>query len=246
MVLQHDRAAERICRSSAARCAMSPDGHSRRRHLAWLAAGAVAWSVGLLRPAVAAGYAETIAAMQVAQQRETVVYRRYRQFGQQAKAQGYAGIAYLFIAFAASELIHAQNFQRVLARLGVDAEPAPTVNPKAGSTKENLLNAVGEELDSIEAFYPGLLARLKPEGHADAVTYVTYAWESEKQHRDVIRQIQRYSPTFFETVATTIDMKTGTYYVCQICGSTVHRIPADRCPICKFTPEHYRRVEPPA
>jgi rubrerythrin len=87
---------------------------------------------------------------------------------------------------------------------------------------------------------------LKPEGHPDAVIYVTYAWESEKQHRDVIRKLQQYSPSFFEVVARTIDMKTGTYYVCQICGSTVHRIPADRCPICKYTSEHYRRVEPPA
>ena len=227
-------------------CTLSAHGRSRRSHLACLAAGAVAWSAGLLRPAAAAGYAETIATMQTAQQRETVVYRRYREYGQQAKAQGYTGIAYLFIALAASELIHAQNFQRVLARLGAEAEPAPAMNPTTGSTKENLLKAVSEEIDSIDAFYPGLLARLKPEGHPDALAYVTYAWESEKQHRDVIRKLQQYSPTFFEMVARTIDMKTGTYYVCQICGSTVHRIPAGRCPICKYTSEHYRRVEPPA
>ena len=222
---------------------LSAHGHSRRRHLAWLAAGTAAW---LVRPAGAATHDETIAAMQAAQRRETLVYRQYREYGQQAKAQGYSGIAYLFIALAASEMIHAQNFQRVLARLGAEAEPVPAASVAPGSTKENLLKAVGEEIDSIDAFYPRLLARLGPEGHRDAVAYVTYAWESEKQHRDVIRKLQRYSPTFFEVVARTIDMKTGTYYVCQICGSTVHRIPADRCPICKNTSEHYRRIEPPA
>jgi rubrerythrin len=184
--------------------------------------------------------------MQAAQQRETMVYRRYREFGQQAKSQGYFGIAYLFTALAASEMIHAQNFQRVLARLGAEAAPGPSMSPAAAGTKENLLKAVDEEIDSIEAFYPGLLARLKPEGHPDAMAYVTYAWESEKQHRDVMRKLQRYSPTFFEAVAKTIDMKTGTYYVCQICGSTVHRIPAGKCPICKYAAEHYRRIEPPA
>lgn len=226
--------------------ALSAHGRSRRRHLACLAAGAVAWSAGLLRPAAAAGHAETIATMQVAQQRETFVYRRYREYGRQAKAQGYNGIAYLFVAFAASELIHAQNFQRVLARLGAEAEQAPAMSPAPGSTKENLLQAASEEIHDIDAFYPGVLARLKPEGHPDALTYVTYAWESEKQHRDVIRKLQQYSPSFFEVVARTIDMKTGAYYVCQICGSTVHRVPADRCPICKYTSEHYRRVEPPA
>jgi rubrerythrin len=120
------------------------------------------------------------------------------------------------------------------------------MGPTAGTTKENLLKAVDEEIDSIEAFYPRLLARLKPEGHPDAMAYVTYAWESEKQHRDAMRKLQRYSPTFFEAVAKTIDMKTSTYYVCQICGSTVHRIPAGKCPICKYTAEHYRRIEPPA
>jgi rubrerythrin len=225
---------------------LSAHGRSRRLHLAWVATGAVAWSAAAIRPAVAAAYPETIAAMQAAQRRETTVYRRYREYGRQAKAEGYTGIAYLFVAFAASEMIHAQNFQRVLARLGVEAEPAPAASVAAGGTKENLLKAVGEEIDSIDEFYPKLLARLQPEGHRDAVTYVTYAWESEKQHRDVIRKLQRYSPTFFELVARTIDMKTGTYYVCQICGSTVHRVPADRCPICKYTPEHYRRIEPPA
>ena len=231
---------------SMAPCELSAHGRSRRRHLACIAAGAVAWSAGLLRPAAAAGHADTIAAMQLAQQRETLVYRQYREYGRQAKAQGYTGIAYLFTALAASELIHAQNFQRVLASLGAEAEPAPTATPTAGSTKENLLKAVSEEIHDIDAFYPGLLARLKPERHPDAVTYVTYAWESEKQHRDVIRKLQQYSPSFFELVARTIDLKTGTYHVCQICGSTVHRIPADRCPICKYTTEHYRKIEPPA
>jgi rubrerythrin len=225
---------------------LSAHGRSRRRHLAYLAGAALAWGAGSTRSTLAAGYAETIAAMQAAQQRETVVYRQYREYGRQAKSEGYFGIAYLFFAFAASELIHAQNFQRVLARLGVDAEPASATKTAPGSTKDNLLKAVGEEIDSIEAFYPGLLAKLRPEGNSDAVTYVTYAWESEKQHRDVIRKLQRYSPTFFETVAKTIDMKTGTYYVCQICGSTVHRIPDGACPVCKYTPEHYRRIEPPA
>ena len=245
MTTRQGNTSERNRPSGVALCTLSAHGRSRRGHLACLAAGAVAWSAGLLRPAAAAAYAETIATMQTAQQRETVV-SRYREYGQQAKAQGYTGIAYLFIALA----LRADPRAELPARPGEAGPPrpsrAPATNPTTGSTKENLLKAVSEEIDSIDAFYPGLLARLKPEGHPDALAYVTYAWESEKQHRDVIRKLQQYSPTFFEMVASTIDMKTGTYYVCQICGSTVHRIPAGRCPICKYTSEHYRRVEPPA
>jgi rubrerythrin len=237
---------DRVEGSSGKDYVLSDHGRARRRHLASLAAGTLAWGAGLVRPAFAGGYTETIAAMQAAQQAETLVNRRYREFGRQAKAEGYFGVAYLFYAFAASELIHAQNFQRVLARLGVDAEPARAPLALPASTKENLVRAANDEMHSIEAFYPRLLERLKPEGHADAITYVTYAWESERQHRDVIRKLQQYSPTFFETVAKTIDMKTGTYYVCQICGSTVHQIPDGACPVCKYPPEHYRRIEPPA
>ena len=91
-----------------------------------------------------------------------------------------------------------------------------------------------------------LLEQIEPEGHADAITMVRYAWESEKQHRDKIGQIQRWSGAFFEQVARTIDDKTGRYFICQICGSTVNAVPADHCPVCRFPPAHYRAIEPPA
>ena len=39
-------------------------------------------------------------------------------FGRLAKADGYKGIAYLYTALATSELIHAQNYNRVLVKLG--------------------------------------------------------------------------------------------------------------------------------
>ena len=73
-----------------------------------------------------------------------------------------------------------------------------------------------------------------------------YAWSSEQQHRDKIKQILRWAPAFFEKVARTIDEKTGRYFICQICGSTVNAVPAATCPICKFPSTHYRGIEPPA
>jgi rubrerythrin len=42
------------------------------------------------------------------------------------------------------------------------------------------------------------------------------------------------------------DAKTGQYFVCQLCGCTLNRLPVDACPVCKNPPRHYRHIEPPA
>lgn len=184
--------------------------------------------------------------MRTAREREIVVSYRYIEFGRKARDDDYRGIAYLFTAFAASEAIHASNFEKILLRLDAQVAPIPKPAVRVGSTRENLIRAVDEEMDSIEDFYPRLLDQLKPEGHEDAMTSVRYAWMSEQQHRDKIRQIQRWSGTLFERVAKTIDQKTGLYFVCHICGSTLNAIPAEQCPICKRPATHYQRIEPPA
>lgn len=194
----------------------------------------------------AAAYPATIAAMQSARETETNVYYHYTEFGRRAQQEGYRGIAYLFTAFAASEQVHATNFGKILTRLNVELVPLPKPAVRVGGTRENLIRAAESEISSIETFYPKLLEQLKPEGHEEAITLVRYAWSSEQQHRDKVRQIQRWTATFFETVARTIDEKTGRYFVCQICGSTVNTVPANVCSVCKFPPAHYRGIEPPA
>ena len=214
------------------------------RRQALKALGLLVWWPAARR-ASAAPYPETIAAMQSARETETSVYYHYTEFARRAQADGYRGVAYLFAAFAASELVHATNFGKVLAQLNVELAPIAKPAVRVGTTRDNLIRAANGEMSSIEAFYPKLLEQLRPEGHADAITTVQYAWESEKQHRDKIGQIQRWSGAFFEQVARTIDEKTGRYFICQICGSTVNAVPAGQCPVCKFPSTHYRGIEPP-
>ena len=211
------------------------------RKLAALAAGMAAAG-----PARAAGeaYPQTIAALAYAFQRETDATRRYAEFAGIAKREGYDGIAYMFTSFAASEGVHARNFKALVARLGGQADPAPTAI-KRGTTKENLIAAVDDEIDSIDSLYPRTHERLQPEGHAEAVRFVKFAWESERQHRDLIQKIRRYSPLLFEKVAKAIDEKTGLYFVCQTCGSTLNKVPSPKCPICASAPEQYRQVPVP-
>lgn len=191
-------------------------------------------------------YSTTIAVLQQAHDREMGFYHRYVAFSHKAKLDGYRGIAYMFTAFAASELIHAQNFDKILARLGIEIAPSAKPQVPLGTTRENLIQAVSGELEDINSFYPDTLNRLKPETHDDAIAMTGYAWESEKQHRAIMKDIQRWSGSHFEQVAKTIDEKTGLYFICQVCGSTQIQIPKGKCPICKFPPEHYRKIEIPA
>jgi rubrerythrin len=217
----------------------------RRRCLQVLAAIGCA---GVARPRAvrAAAYPVTIDAMKAARENETRVYYHYTEFGKGARDEGYRGIAYLFLAFAASEQVHASNFGRVLTRLGEELAPLPKPAVSVASTRDNLILAANGEMASIDGFYPGLLAKISGEKHADAIDAVQFAWASEKQHRDKIKQIQRWTPSLFDTVARTIDEQTGRYFICQLCGSTVNKIPEGTCPVCKNPPTQYRLIEPPA
>lgn len=191
-------------------------------------------------------YTATIAAMTEARAVETRVSRQYFAFGRKALDDGYKGVAYLFIAFASSEQIHAANFGKVLAQLGAESPPLPRYAGPVGTTRENLIAAAKGEAESIEDLYPKMLERIKPEGHAEAIRFVQFAWASERQHHDRIKQIRRYSPTMFELVARHIDAKTSAYFVCQACGSTLNALPAQSCPVCQVASTSYRRIEPPA
>lgn len=221
-------------------------GFTRRRCLAQ-AAGVALLPAWLGRqPARAASYPITAEAMREAQRVEMGVYYRYNAFGRQALQEGYKGIAYLFVAFAAAEFVHAGNFGRIQARLNTEVPALPKPEFKIGTTKDNLITAATGEIHSVDEFYPKLLERIRPEGHEDAMTAVNYAWATEQRHRDKIGQVRRWSPSFFEQVAKSIDAKTGQYFVCQLCGCTLNKLPADTCPVCKNPPKHYRHIEPPA
>ena len=190
-------------------------------------------------------YPKTIKFLQIARKREIAMYRQYVEFGRKANMEGYRGIAYLCAAFATAELIHAQNFAKILSRLDVEIVPVSKAQMTVSSTRDNLMKAANDEIDDIDSFYPDMINHVKPEGVQDAITFATFAWESEKQHRDVLMKIQRWAPWFFEKVAKTIDEKTDQYFVCQICGSTMDEIPPGKCPICYFSVEHYRKIEYP-
>ena len=197
------------------------------------------------RPAAAQTYPETIAALENALRRELEAHRRYLDSAGKAKSEGYAGIAYLFTAFAASEQVHARNFEKLITSLGGNADTS-TPSPALSDTKQNLITAAADELDTIDNLYPETLERLKKENYAEAITCVNYALQSEKQHRDMIQRVRRYTEGFFDRVVKTINELTAHYFVCQVCGSTLKTTPMGNCPICHSPSTNYRLIDAPA
>jgi rubrerythrin len=214
-----------------------------------IAAGLAATGTLLLAPPIAtaaqAAYPQTTDILQRSRGGELEAYRRYMAFSKKAKADRYPGIAYLFFALATAEFIHKQNFEKVLARLGVELAPLAESRILVESTQKNLITAASKELNDVKIFYPATLKDLKPEGFQDAITMTTWAWETEKEHLDILEPILKWTPDYFDQVARKIENSTGQYFVCQICGSTAVKIPPERCPICKLPSENYRKIEAP-
>lgn len=188
-------------------------------------------------------YPETIAALQVAYRGEIQAHLNYMAYAQKANSENYPNIGHLFVSLATSESIHARNFKKALSDLGVDVKEMPKPEIKVSSTKENLKNATQVELQEIDQRYPQLVEKIKPENHEAAIRNITYAWESEKQHRDLIQKIQSGTGILFGLLTRTIEKTPTRYFVCQNCGSTLVELPNDICPICKGSVSEYKVLE---
>jgi rubrerythrin len=199
----------------------------------------------LLLPFVNAqsGYHETIAVLKQSYEDESRVSSTYMAYAQMAKSEGYPNIAKLLVALATSESIHARNFKRVLFEMGVEVKEQPKPELKVTSTKENLKRAADAEMAEIDTKYPQFLRRIKPACHAPGIQNIIYAWESEKQHRDLIKKIQSGTGMFFEVLVKKIEESPTEYFVCQNCGSTRKELPKDTCPICGRLASGYKRIE---
>jgi len=170
-------------------------------------------------------------------------YFTYLAYAQEANSENYPNIAYLLISVGTSESIHAHNFEKLLSDLGVEVEKARKPEIKLHGTNGNLKNAVHWELECIDEEYPRFIEKIKPENHEAAIRNIKYAWEAEKQHRDLLKKIQSSTGVFFRLLTKIIEKSPVTYLVCQTCGSTLIELPKDTCPICKGPVSEYEEVE---
>jgi len=188
-------------------------------------------------------YPETISVLQTLYQDEVQAFNDYQAYAKKAVSEKYPNIAKLFMAIATSESIHARNFKKVLADIGAEAEEVPEFEPKVSSTRKNLKLATAVELEEIDNKYPQLIKQITPENHADAIQYITYAWEAEKQHRALLKKIKSGTGIFFGFLTQKIEGSPSPYFVCQNCGSTLSEIPEATCPICGGPSAKYTEIK---
>ena len=217
------------------------------RNIPQLAADLLLCLVVVAGPApvvLAAGnYPLTIAALKEVAQDEAQACQTYKAYSQKADEENYPGIARLFTALATSESIHAANFNKILADLGSAPQETAVETVEVGSTRVNLKRATDVELHEIDTKYPSILERLAPEHHEDAMRFITYAWQAEQQHRELIKKIRSGTGFFFFLLARKLKDVKDDFVVCHYCGSTLMEIPPDICPICGKSAVWYKKIE---
>lgn len=187
-------------------------------------------------------YPDTVAALQHRYSDEIIALKKYSLYAQQAEKENYPNIAHLFRSLAASELVHARNFKKLLSELGHEAITPVTPDVHAASTKKNIREASTVEANEIDKEYPAILESIRSENHKEAIRIISYAWEAERQHRDLILKIKKASRRLFGFLAEHIEGIPTRYHVCQICGSTLTEQPPEQCPICGQSSSNYIEV----
>jgi rubrerythrin len=186
-------------------------------------------------------YPQTIEALQERYADEVRAHQEYGAYARHALQEGHPNIAHLFRTLATSEAVHARNFAELLKELGATPQ-APRVDPRITSTRDHLQRATEVEADEIDTQYPTILEQVRPEGYEAAIEKITWAWEAEKQHRDLIIKIRDAASIFFGLLVNRIEGEPSHYHVCQVCGSTLDQPPAKGCPICGHPASEYREI----
>jgi rubrerythrin len=187
-------------------------------------------------------YPKTISVLKMAYEGEIRAFHTYMAYAQKANSENYPNIANLFVALATSERIHARNFKTLLVELGVEVSEAQIPQITVSSTKKNIRKATKVELSEIDTKYPQFIDNIESEHFEAATRNITYAWLSEKQHRDLIEKIQSGTGMFFGLLAKKIEDTPAQYFVCQNCGSILTEFPKDACPICKGSVSRYKKL----
>ncbi len=186
-------------------------------------------------------YPETIIAINGVYLDESRAQIRYVAFAKKAQEEGYPFIAYFFKALSVSEGIHARNARDVLCDLG-SAPRKEEFEPEVNTTRENLKFATSFEINIIENVFPEYLKKITPENHEQAICSLTNELETERQHLDLLKKIQKGTGAFFGMLAKKFEGTPVDYFICQVCGATTIERPVATCPVCKADASRYMTV----
>lgn len=165
---------------------------------------------------------KTLDNLQAAFAGESQANRKYTAFAQKADAEGYPQIARLFRAAAHAETVHALAHFRAMEGVG--------------NTLTNLQTAIQGEHYEVAEMYPPFIKDAEAEGERRALRSFSYAWEVEKTHEGLYRQML----DMFE--AGTAGDEAYDYYVCPVCGHTHKRNAPEKCPVCGAPGSRFEKI----
>jgi rubrerythrin len=191
--------------------------------------------------ATSLNHQQTIRTLKEAYTREIQAHLAYTKFSKKALEEDYPNIAYLFKSFAVAESVHGRNFGNALVSLGIEPS-SPAEKFKILSTKKNLGQAIKLELQEINIYYPEDIRRIKEEEHWNSISAIAHALASEKQHENMLQKMKKGTGIFWSMLKQKIEGEDVTFFVCQVCGSTLTEI-QDICPICGKPNSFYKKIE---
>jgi rubrerythrin len=152
---------------------------------------------------------------------ECQAYVRYSLFAARADAEGFAGLASLFRAAAAAEMVHARNHFTVMGG--------------PGSSRDNILAAATSEHYAITRIYPAFIEDARVDRNEHAQITFDYALKSEQVHNQI-----------FEAALTTVkngkSVENEARFICNQCGNLVKLEIPEKCSICGSTSDKFKQV----
>lgn len=153
---------------------------------------------------------------------ESKANRRYLAFAKRADEEGLRQVAKLFRAVAAAETVHAMNHLKATG----------TVK----DTGQNIRAAIEGETYEFRKMYPAMIKAAKKDGEQAAETSFRRANEVEKIHAGLYQKA-------LASVEAGKDLAKKEMYVCQVCGNTVEGHPPEKCPVCGFGKDMFKKIE---
>lgn len=175
---------------------------------------------------------------------ESEAEQRYVLYAEKAIKDGFNGVATLFTGLSYAEAIHIANHQKALEKNNFTGPlPDPDLQPGAGSTLENLHQAIEGEKEEFSTMYPSFYKKInKMHGREFiakiALLSIKWALESEKNHHFLLEKAAK-------AVRSKNDLDNGDIYLCSVCGNLHYSadFPTELCPICGHDLSFYTKVE---
>lgn len=156
---------------------------------------------------------------------ESMARTRYNIWADQAKKEGFANVARLFLATADAEKVHATlHFKALKETTGAFAVTSEA-GFGLGDTAANLQGAIEGETFEFTQMYPSYIAVAEMQGESAAIRAFKHAIEAEKVHAQLFARA-------LEAVRAGKDLEADRIEMCPVCGFVEIDGDDERCPLC--------------